>query len=365
VALGHFNGDDLLDLAVADNDAPGSVAVAVGLGGGRFGPSTVYDVGVGAASLVIADFNADRLADIGVAAIGPPALLSVLRGRGDGTFNAVQNTQTEGDTPVSIDAGDFNCDGADDVLVANSASSDVSVMISNRDGTFALARRLVGVGSEPYAVTVADYNRDGRPDFAAAGKAFPGSPSMHVYTLNAACDGTFTKSYEAGGELISALAARDVNGDRNFDLTAAIQINNQLQTSRGLGNGQFALLSGARPVVSRMPVSVGAADFDGDGRYDVVSANSDASANGLSVATNIGANLGMPPVRRGDGNSDSRVSAADLTALMRELGDGDGTAIEDAVRAAPQSPIGIDANGDGRVDRQDRVALATRIFAGS
>lgn len=363
IALGHFDSDDILDLAVADNDGD-NVAVAKGLGGGRFATATAYDIvpGCGPSSLVIADFNADRLADIGVVCIGPPALLSVLRGLGDGRFNQRQNTQTEGDTPVSVDAGDFNCDGAADALVANSASSDVSVMLSNLNGTFALARKLTGVGSEPNAIVVADYNRDGRADFAVGGKAFPGESSTHVFAGTAACDGTFTPSDESGGELISALAARDVNGDRIFDLVAAVQINNQLQVLRGRSDapGKFAPLSGGRPVVSRMPVALAVGDFDGDGRYDIASANSDASANGLSVATNIGA----AALRRGDGNSDQRVSAADITALVRELADGDGVAIEDAVRNAPQSPINVDANGDGRADRQDIIATATRMFTG-
>jgi hypothetical protein len=365
VGLGNFDRDDILDLAIADNEA-NNLAVAKGLGGGRFAAAVVYPIGsdttpCSPSSLVLADVDGDKVTDIGVTCIGPPALLSVLRGRGDGTFNARQNTQSEGDTPVSVDGGDFNCDGRDDAVVANSASSDVSVMLSNGNGTFTLARRLMGAGSEPNAVAVADFNRDGHADFAVAGKAFPGAPSLHVLAGTASCDGTFAQSDESGGELISALAVRDINGDRIFDLLAAIQINNQLQASRGIGDGKFMVLRGGRPVVSRMPVAVAIGDFDGDGRYDVASANSDASANGLSVATNIG----VAALQRGDGNNDQRVSAADLTALMRELGDGDGVAIEEATKNAPQSPIGVDANGDGRVDRQDRVATATRIFTES
>jgi hypothetical protein len=59
------------------------------------------------------------------------------------------------------------------------------------------------------------------------------------------------------------------------------------------------------------------------------------------------------------------VSVADITRLVRELTDGDGTSIEDMGRSVPHSPIGIDANGDGRVDRQDLIATTVRVFRSS
>jgi len=38
--------------------------------------------------------------------------------------------------------------------------------------------------------------------------------------------------------------------------------------------------------VSRMPISVAAADFDADGRYDAASANSSPISNNVSVLSN-------------------------------------------------------------------------------
>jgi hypothetical protein len=83
----------------------------------------------------------------------------------------------------------------------------------------------------------------------------------------------------------------------------------------------------------------------------------------MSVLTNIGAT----PVLRGDANGDQRVSVADAVAVMRELGDGNGTRIDDlrigggTYAAAP----GVDANGDGQVTPQDALAVAHRLFPGA
>ena len=126
-----------------------------------------------------------------------------------------------------------------------------------------------------------------------------------------------------------------------------------------IGSASRTLTTGDLITVGRSPASVAAADFDGDGRYDGAAANN-YSAGSISVMTNILA----PAVIRGDGNGDGKVTVADAVAVMRELGDGNGTSIEDVriaggtYAAAP----GIDANGDGLVTPQDALAVAHRLF---
>jgi hypothetical protein len=83
VAIGDLNGDDIPDLAVANNDAQGSpdpsdqpkvrhdyVSILYGLGGGRFAHQHKYHTAPGPLGVVLADFNHDEEADLAVAIEG-------------------------------------------------------------------------------------------------------------------------------------------------------------------------------------------------------------------------------------------------------------------------------------------------------
>ncbi len=63
--------------------------------------------------------------------------------------------------------GDFNGDGALDLVVANFGSGNVSVLLGNGDGTFRAAVDY-GAGSGPRSVAVGDFNGDGKVDLAVA-----------------------------------------------------------------------------------------------------------------------------------------------------------------------------------------------------
>lgn len=83
VAIGDLNGDDVPDLAVANNDAQGSpdpgdqpkvkhdyVSILYGVGGGRFAHQHKYHTAPGPLGVVVRDFNHDDEADLAVAIEG-------------------------------------------------------------------------------------------------------------------------------------------------------------------------------------------------------------------------------------------------------------------------------------------------------
>ena len=289
IVVVDLNQDGRLDVAAVDNDNA-EVAVLPGQAGGMFGQLQRFPVGLDPAGITAGDFNNDDLIDLAVAVIGPPCQASVLLQQADGaaiSFAPAQSTAV-GMTPVRIAAIDADCDGLDDLLVVNQGSEEeVSVLVSNGDGGFTASQTLgeaEGVGLGPLGLTVADLNRDGNPDLAITNTVVPiGSPSARTFFGN--CDGLFTAgSTVRAGNLVSAVTSRDVTGDQIVDLVLVNQTANAVRVLNGREDARFA--ANLPDGVSRMPIDVEVADFNADGWYDVVTANSDPSANNVSVLTN-------------------------------------------------------------------------------
>ena len=110
--------------------------------------------------MAVGDFNGDTVLDLAVASLDSNNV-SVLLGNGDGSFQPAQNFGA-GFSPSSVAVGDFNGDGVEDLAVANVGSNDVSVLLGNGDGSFQAARNF-SVGVNPWSVAVGDVNATTRP----------------------------------------------------------------------------------------------------------------------------------------------------------------------------------------------------------
>jgi hypothetical protein len=295
VVLGDFNGDKILDLAVANTGnytrLNTTVSILLGNGDGTFQRARDFRAGEGPSSIAVGDFNGDEILDLAVANggnAGTGNTVSVLLGNGDGTFQVARDFRVGRPTyravgPSAIVAVDLNRDSVLDLAVVNEYSSDASILLGNGDGTFEPALNY-GVGPGPRSVAVGDFDGDGVPDLAVANKS-PGTVSI----LLGNGDGTMRavrNFWVARGP--SSVAVGDFNGDGLQDLAVANGGYNGppgTTVSILLGNGDGTFTSAQFFGVGKNPSSVAIGDFDGDGRPDLVLANLDSKTVSVLINT--------------------------------------------------------------------------------
>ncbi len=334
VTVADFNNDGKPDLAVVNqgpsstSTSQSSLSVLLGNGNGSFQPAVTTNVqnsgpGTGiAGSAAVGDFNGDHLLDVALNTAGPagPAV-EVLLGKGDGSFQPNHQILSVGQIPLSVAVGDFDRNGALDLVTANSQGT-VSVLLGNGDGTFR-PRVDLAVGGAPRAVAVGDFNGDGRLDVATAQQL-----SNTVSVLLGHGDGTFARPlvFAASGQDFtftpSSIAVGDVNGDGRSDLVINLiggedSVVSQLGVLLGNGDGTFRAPILQSPDTSGGDGDVALGDFNNDGRLDAAVGGQAALPDGLTVFTGNGdGTFGVPfqsPLRFSTGGNDPfGVAAADL-----------------------------------------------------
>jgi hypothetical protein len=301
-----------------------------------FAAPLTLGVGSGPASVAVGDFNGDGARDL-VVANRDSNTVSVLLGNGHGSFQAAVNYAV-GTLPHSVAVGDFNRDGITDIAVACAGGwfspGSVSVLLGNRGGTFQAARNFATSGST--AVAVGDFNRDGILDIVVGNAS-----NLDVGVLLGNGDGSFRTAghYAQMGRPLS-VAVGDFNRDGILDIAVAnsAMLGGSPGLSVMLGNGDGSFRPAGSYYVGGSPVSVAVGDFNGDGVADLAVATSSqfGGSDGVSVLLSNGNgtfqarrfNAGNYPnaVAVGDFNGDGRLDLAVAgTTMSVLLGNGDGS----------------------------------------
>uniref|UniRef100_UPI0025CE2842 DUF4347 domain-containing protein n=1 Tax=Microcoleus sp. CAWBG58 TaxID=2841651 RepID=UPI0025CE2842 len=218
IAIGNFNADTFPDLAVVNGNPQGggSVSILLGNGTGGFGPATSFGVGGIPASVAVGNFNADNFLDL---AVGNSLSnnVSILLGNGTGGFSAATNFST-GQNPNSVIVADFNADGKTDIVTANNGSNNVSILLGNGTGGFSTATNFTA-GTKSNAVTAADLNGDGKLDLAVSNS---GSTNLSILLGNGAGGFSSPIDFELMGKNPGRVTVNDFNNDSLPDLAVTV-----------------------------------------------------------------------------------------------------------------------------------------------
>jgi hypothetical protein len=159
---GDFNGDGKLDLVIGNNQSNSEVEILLGNGDGSFqSPVGVYGSSSGPLIPAIGDFNGDGKLDLAISEYRGSDV-EILLGNGDGTFGSPIAYATGVDSAQAV-AADLNHDGKLDLAVANYSGQTISVLLGNGDGTFA-SQTIYNTSSNPFSIAVADFGLSGYPD---------------------------------------------------------------------------------------------------------------------------------------------------------------------------------------------------------
>jgi hypothetical protein len=242
----------------------------------KFKSPVPYSTGAsGPNGVALGDLNGDGRLDVVVANADLSGTVAVLLGNGDGTLQPAA-TYPAGAYPEFVILADLNGDSHLDVAVGNRAIGGpgwVSILLGNGDGTL---RPPVSYGpfTDAFSPVAGDFNGDGWLDIAVADVS---SGSL----LLGNGDGTFGTGNPIGATDDVFLAVADFNRDGKLDLVSANNSGKTIQLFIGNGNGAFTLKS--TYLVSTPPIALVVADFNGDGIPDFASAD--------EAVNNVGSNV--------------------------------------------------------------------------
>ena len=317
-AVGDFNRDGKLDFGISCRMAD-RVIVWLGGGNGGFSPGQDYGQSPRPTDIAFVDMDRDGILDMLTVASGGSVKVSMRRGQGDGTFaarndftsgnssgqdhmaigdvnrdgipdvvvagavndckvflgNGTNGFQSTPSTPYSTNTvhraklGDMNRDGILDLVSTNGTGNGVEVAMGDGTGFFGSAT-MTNIGLQTGPLAVADFDRDGILDVAVA--TFDAIDGVRI--MHGTGDGSFTTFVTtAVSDTPSDLVAADLDGDSYQDLVMTSLDTARINALRGNGAGGFY---GLEPYLTdSKPAAVALADFNRDGRLDVVTACSD------------------------------------------------------------------------------------------
>ena len=370
VALGYFNGDAALDLAVKSNvDANDVVAFNQGDGTGGVSVMQLLPTG-GAGTMRAVDLDGDGAMDLVNLRLTSVSQLTYARNDGYGNFNAIVLNPYFPAAPAALSFGDVDGDGHLDVSIA-APYGVISVQRATGAGTFD-GPTLLSTGPQGVSLQVADFDGDGVMDVS-------GPVNARLYTVFGVGDGTFARQSIVNPVPLTnsptpnlyrfTAAPVDVDGDGSLDMVAVSDDPNAYGIMVWRNNGKGFFDRQVFTPANGEGYSPALADFDGDGIVDALLPSAYADSNVLflkgvgdgsfvlqstfNVHDNAATATRWIKVAdfNNDGLPDALVTFGGVASRVL-LGHGDGTFtnVTSLVIGSSGEPMVRDLNQDGNLD---------------
>jgi hypothetical protein len=200
-----------------------------------------------------------------------------------------QQVLSVGQGPGSIVIADVNHDGKPDIIVANQTSGTVTVLLGDGIGHFTpAAGSPFACGKSPSDIAVGDFNGDGNVDLVLANTGTP-----YLTILLGDGKGGFVPSPHSPFDThsyphVHGVAVGDFNGDGKLDAVTDSWGHNQILMFLGDGRGNLVLPGQSFPTGKRPYERLRSADFNKDGKSDVVTTDLDQNAVSILLADGRG-----------------------------------------------------------------------------
>ncbi len=276
---------------------------------------------------------------------------------GDGTFQAPFSIRNHGRPgPVTIHAGDLNRDGKLDLLASNGSGS-VLVIFQSPTNRLEWQQLPLRIGTSCYFARAGDFDGDGADDIVL------GDTGSTAWFIRSRGDGTFDRPRsipQSNGSRWIALG--DWNNDGKLDLASANLDSSNVTVFIGDGTGNFAHV---QTLPGQREHTLEAGDYDGDGNADLFlgvglpgvipqKGRGEGTFEQRAVVGNLGC---VEYIATGDFNADGLTDLAptciDFQNAFVGISKGDGTfrkTLEVLAGGSTESSAVADLDQDGALD---------------
>jgi hypothetical protein len=291
-AVGDLDGDGKPDVVVTNGVGDTSVLVYRNSSSGpviSFDNPLRFVTNYGPYSVAIGDLDGDGKPDLAIANNGSNYITLYKNTSSPGSISFSNKTDLlVGTNPYGIAIGDLDKDGKAELVVSTEGGSSSLYVIKNTStpGSFSFGSPLSFANlAGAFTLAIGDLDGDGNPDIAATG----GNPSGVLILRNISTTGNLLfdqpKSFEAGNYTVD-VSIRDLDGDSKPELVAVNRYGNSVSVLKNRStNGNIDFETHLDYPVGDAPLIAAIADLDGDGRPDIITANS--SSDKISILRNM------------------------------------------------------------------------------